>query len=255
MEIDSMKVQENIGTKRARATALYSIIIGIFSAVIILLSILGLLYLVLGNFYILTLLIVGFIVGYEYFLRKKSKYYSYYISSEEYENLKSVRLIHYSNTLNKDDYEYYLKTGLVRLHAKRSAAKNYVMQFKDKRKKYIWFHQEEINGEPSFASFFFTHSGEDEPRKYKIIMDLNRIPQERILLRPDNQNIIVIGDLEIPGTIETNFNFYNHKLYFWYSIKHKLELLNGIKVIYTGFHQFYGKVIDHLDAKNIKNKK
>ncbi|MCE4052125.1 hypothetical protein [Bacillus sp. Au-Bac7] len=248
---NTIRVQSNIGTRRSRATSLFTSFFLLGGALIILV-VLWLLYLVTNNLYITTLLVIGFIFGYEFFLRKRCKYYAYPISNEEFDQLKNVRLIHYSNTMTEDDYEHYTKTGFVRLHAKKSAAKNYVMKFKDKRKEYIWFHQEETNEEPNFDSFIFTHAAENKPRKYKIIVELNTIPQERILLRPDNQNIIIIGDLEIPGTIRKEFNFYNQELYHWYLIKHKLELLNGLKVIYVGSHQAYGKLIDYLVSKKEK---
>lgn len=99
------------------------------------------------------------------------------------------------------------------MKAKISAKTNYVMKFKNKRKNYIWFHQEEQNMEPNFNSYYFSHMHENSPRKYKVIIRVSDLEKERMLVRPSNNNVIIMNDLEVPGIIYTKYNSYNTKFY------------------------------------------
>lgn len=245
MEKIKKNIRKNIGTWRTLLVlpfALTFMLLGIiiFGMVAIVT------WFIINNTFLNILLLVILVLCFELHLRKKHKYYSYKISSEEYNELSKTRLIHYTNSMTEQDYLYYLETGLVRIKAKKSAGANYVMKFKDKRNPYIWFHQEEQNGEPSFDSFIFTHNHENKARKYKVILELNKITQDRILLRPDNRNIIIEGDLEIPGIVETEFEFYNKNLYLKHLIKGNLSFLNAISHVYYGTHIIYGKLLDTI---------
>ncbi|MGG4409423.1 hypothetical protein ABER75_11885 [Niallia taxi] len=181
------------------------------------------------------------------YYRRPNKYYVRKIEPEE---IKGKKLIHYSNRISDEDYEFYLATGKVKLKAIPSAKANYVMKLKDRRKKYIWFHQEEKDNEPSFNSLYFSHIHENVPRKYKVTIDANDINHSNIFIRPGNNNIIVLGDLEVNAKIETEFKFLNDKFYLG------RVLLGGIspynpKWYYTMFHQILGSIIDSYKNKKV----
>lgn len=219
--------------------------LSIFIYVFLLTSLILVTNLLVGKLLTWALFILLFI-SYEFYLRKTNNFYVYPITSNEYEEIKDRHLIHYTNSISDEDYQYFLQTGKIRLKAKISAKTNYVMKFKNKRKNYIWFHQEEQNMEPNFNSYYFSHMHENSPRKYKVIIRVSDLEKERMLVRPSNNNVIIMNDLEVPGIIYTKYNSYNTKFYL------KKLIIGGLlgyihpKVWLSSLHQTYGIVVDFL---------
>ncbi|MCM3032917.1 MULTISPECIES: hypothetical protein [Bacilli] len=215
-------------------------------------------FLLLTLFYGLTFFVPGLLfillstVLFEIYIRRKNKYYAYRITKAEYEKLKEKKLIHYTNKINEQEFELYKQTGMIKLSAGISAKSNYIMKFKEKRNAFIWFHKEEICNEPGLHSFLFNHLHELQPRKYKVIIEPAHINKERILVRPDNQNIIIEDDLYIKATVETDFKWCNDKFYFKEIFFPTLYATRY--VIYPKFHQLYGELKDKREVKKKKPK-
>ncbi|MCM3443970.1 MULTISPECIES: hypothetical protein [Metabacillus] len=223
----------------------------VFSASIIeciLIAIFGIIFLPIITYFIpawyLIIPLISYVI-YRLFQINKT-YFIESITQEKYKEIRDRKLIHYTNKITDKDYQSYLETGLIKLTGSNRAASNYVMRFKDKKQKFVWFHLEDRQNthEPEFLSFIFSHGHESTKRKYKVIVDPKEIDINRIFFRRDNGNIIVKDDLEIPAKIETVFRWYDDKLY----IKHLIAgvILTPFRV-YTycySFHQLIGKVID-----------
>lgn len=199
---------------------------------------------------IVSMIALCILILIDLFYKKSNKYYVRKIKTNE---IKGKKLIHYSNRISDEDYEYYLATGKVKLNAIPSAKTNYVMRFKDKRKKYIWFHQEEKDNEPSFHSFFFSHMHENVPRKYKVIIEADDINPSNIFIRPGNNNIIVLGDIEVNARIETEFKYLNDKFYLKTLLLGSIATYNP-KSYYSSFQQIFGSLIDYYESKRSKKK-
>jgi hypothetical protein len=118
------------------------------------------------------------------------------------------------------------------------------MKFKNKRKNYIWFHQEEQNMEPNFNSYYFSHMHENSPRKYKVIIRVSDLEKERMLVRPSNNNVIIMNDLEVPGIIYTKYNSYNTKFY----LKKCLMIIKLFKNIVSNPYDYVIR-ISHIHNK------
>lgn len=194
---------------------------------------------------IVSLIALCIVILIDQYYKRPNKYYVRKIKPEE---IKGKKLIHYSNLISKEDYEYYLATGKVKLKAIPSAKSNYVMRFKDKRKNYIWFHQEEKDNEPSFHSFFFSHMHENVPRKYKVIIEADDINPSNIFIRPGNNNIIVLGDIEVNARIETEFKYLNDKFYLKTLLWGSIATYNP-KSYYSSFQQILGSLIDYYEKR------
>jgi hypothetical protein len=207
------------------------------------------------SFLIYLISIVVFVLAYEIYARVTNKYYIEPIT-HSLEKINGRKLIHYTNKLTEEELAYYEKTGYVKLKGSTSARSNYVMKFRDKKKKFVWFHLENLiqKNEPNLQSFLFTHSVEKRPRKYKIIIDPIHLRKEVIYLRPDNNNIVVLGDIEVPGKIETSFNWYNNKLYLRDLFKSELAI-TLLPFFYYSLQQVIGSIIDLYFNRKKKYKK
>lgn len=209
----------------------------------------------LTAFYILILtagiLVASFLITWTLFFifvelifRISGKYYIRPISDQEYSELLCRKLIRYTNEIT------LLENNIVQLEGKISAEKNYVMRFKDKLGRYIWFHQEkEIStNEPDIESFLFSHGPEKRPRKYKVIINPIKLKRKNIYIRPKNKNIIYKGNLDIEAIVIESFNFYNDKVYMNSLISNNFQAAYWHMLM----HQTIGRLIDwYIRIRNI----
>lgn len=180
----------------------------------------------------------------ELFFRLRGTYYIRPIKNEEYKDLINKKLIHYTNKeifVKSADESPYRE---IRLVGKISAASNYEMRGIDKRKRFVWFHQEEGSGtnEPNVTSYIFSHGHEVEPRKYKVIIDPSDLDKECIYIRPSNGNIVYKGEVCTKAIVEEDFNCYEDEKY-WRNLRSPI-LLNDFW--HMRAHKIYGALIDRF---------
>ncbi|MCU5633651.1 hypothetical protein ACS2CQ_23275 [Bacillus cereus group sp. BceL295] len=171
------------------------------------------------SFYFGVGIIFVFLMGstmYYYYLKFSGKYHVRAITNEEYQEIKGRKLIHYTDFFYEEQLINYKQTGLINLIGNSSASSNYRMRYKDKCKKFVWFHieSESEKNEPYFSSFVENHFFEGVPRKYKILINAVDLKKEQLFINPANENVLVLGDVLVKGRIEEKFNWYNDKLYF-----------------------------------------
>lgn len=198
------------------------------------------------NYNFLTFLALIYIIvslTYFYYLKQNDKYHIRPINEEEYKSIQGKNLIHYTDFFNTDQFNKYKKTGSIELIGNASARANYRMRYKDKTKKFVWFHLEGSlkEGEPEFNSFIENHITEGIKREYKIIIKVENFSRENLFINPVNKNILVLGDVLTKGRVETDFYWYNDKIYF-------KKLFSSVKdllfIIPVGYHQFLGSLIN-----------
>jgi hypothetical protein len=195
--------------------------------------------------YVLSGFIIWFIF-YEAIIRWRRKYYIYPISDQEYEKIKHKTLIHYTNKITDEEYNYYKETGYINLVGTTRATSNYVMPYRDKKVPHVWFHpgQEIEHEEPEISSYLFSHVSEYKPRRYKVLIRLKDLNKNQLFIRPDNQNILMRGNVQIKGVIQKEFQWYNQKIYFKKIVIPVLR--NSMRIYFQSWHQLYGKIIDRL---------
>lgn len=236
----------HIGKKRSSLAALITLTCIIF----ILFSLYFLCSIPFGvhTVYITPALLITLIIGYEGYVRYSNTYYIRKIQDDEWEQILTRKIIHYTNYIADEEYKRFLTTGIISLNGSIKAESNYVMKIKDKRKPHVWFHVEDpLNpGEPDLKSFLFSHMHESTPRKYKVIIEPKELNKTNIFIRPSNGNNIYAGNLAVKAQIETTFNWYNEKLYLksiiWPSIISSIT----ISTYLCSFHQLLGKFMDKL---------
>ncbi len=183
-------------------------------------------------------------IGYYYYLKFNDKYHIRPIKAEEYQKVIGKKLIHYTDFVNEEQIEKHTKTGSIELFGNSNAKANYRMKRKDKTKKFVWFHTESdsIKNEPDFDSFAESHIGESIPRAYKVIIEVKNFKQEELFINPVNGNILVLGDVKAPAIIESNFKWYNEKVYFWSLISG--SFVTFFLLIPVFCHQFWGLLLN-----------
>lgn len=135
------------------------------------------------------------------------------LSKEEWQRYKSKNLIHYSNVLEFND-------GIndVVIPAHYSFKVNHLLPNEYRHKGFVWFHlcDSKDNNEPTLESFLNAHFGEGNPRKKKLIVQLEQLPKDKVYIHLKTGYIVVEGNLEIEAMVINKFKWFNDKIYLSY---------------------------------------
>lgn len=155
-------------------------------------------------------------------LKMRAKYLLRPLTSEEKVYFKDLYLIHYTNR----KLAYYNKRT-IKITGNDSAMSNYSLPKSKSNESLIWFHQSQNDEiiEPVFESFWFNHSHETIPRKYKIIISTAFVDMQKLYIRDIDGAVALFGDYSGPGLIQKDFNYYNQSIY----LKRCFRILNPIR--------------------------
>jgi len=169
-------------------------------------SVIGFIYDIFNNIGFTTSLIIIELIVYLVLGITDRSYYIRKLKEEEYKDLLSRKLIHYSNR----KYKFDIETKEIVMEGNNGKVSNYSMKLSETGDSWLWFHQSEGEGEePIIKSFNFTHSYE-EKRKYKIVVDPKELDKDKTFIR-DIDKCIIYKDNEYKGRAEeyTEFNWYS----------------------------------------------
>jgi hypothetical protein len=165
-------------------------------------------------------------------LLKGGSYFARELTDEQYTRLQAFNLIHYTDYLGEQDLQTVQENRQVRLYGNGSLESNYSLRGADRYEKFVWFHPS--NGpsskEPDFDSFWFSHMGETSPRAYKLIIPFSSLTRNDLLVRPYDGAILLRGDYSGMAVVETQFEWYNDRVYVLRSMRVKLLDFFGLFV-------------------------
>ncbi|WP_176584565.1 hypothetical protein [Priestia megaterium] len=131
--------------------------------------------------------IIGSLIYYN-LLKYTDKYHIRPIKDDKYKMFNGGKLVHYTEVIDEEKMKEYKQTGKLLLLGNSSAQSNYRMKYKDKTKKFVWFHTGNgaLQEEPNIDSFLESHALESRPRKFKIVVDFEEVKDKTLYYNPTN---------------------------------------------------------------------